>query len=255
MKPQIMRKYLHALLSFRLITGVCLGLLISINSQHSFSQNTLDLQQILDKHATATGLYQRIKVKTLISYGVIEQLGHSLDVSILQKRPAKYRMDVHFEDGRITQAFDGSAGWSLNPFIQQDTIPIDGLELEQLKESALFDGVLFNAADLGYEVSLIGEDHIVTVPSYVLLLKKDTGDRMRFYIDKQDFLIKRTEASFFLDGYNYEVNSTFSNFKEVEGMTLPFLIQNNNGQLTTKIRIQEVKVNEELKDDLFTWKK
>lgn len=216
------------------------------------AQDAVTLQNILDKHAQASGLYSRIRVQTLISYGVIEQMGTSLDITIIQKRPNKYRMDVHFEEGRITQAYDGQNGWSLNPFISKDTVGISGMELDQLRESALFDGLLFNADELGYEISLIGEERIATRPSYIILLKKPNGDRIRFYIDQKDFLIRRTEASLYFDGLNYRVSSEFSNFKEVEGMQLPFLIKNHNGQLATRMIIDHVRVNEPLEDELFS---
>ena len=218
----------------------------------SIAQQHDKIQQILDPHANASGLYSRIKINTLISYGVIEQMGSTLNITILQKRPNKYRMDVHFEEGRITQAYDGKKGWSLNPFVSADTIGITGMELLQLQESALFDGVLFNAEDLGFEISLLADEKIITTPSYVLLLKKPNGDRLKFFIDQKDFLIKRTEASLYMNGLNYVVSSEFSNFKEVDGMKLPFLIRNNNGQLTTKIVIDHVRTNEPLEDGLFS---
>ena len=83
-------------------------------------------------------------------------------------------------------------------------------------------------------------------------MKKPNGDRLRFFIDKNDFLVKKTEASLFFQGLNYKVSSVFSDYRLVKGMTLPFLIQNNNGQLSTKIEIDRVLVNEKIEDGLFT---
>ncbi len=228
------------------------AILFSITQVSLAQSKGITKKYIIDKHADAIGLTHRIRVRTLLSFGKINQLGTELEVTILQKRPNLYRLDVHVEDGRITQAYDGSKGWALNPFISNDTIPITGLELDQLAESAIFDGILLNASDLNYSVEYIGEDDIITTPCYVLLLKKPNGDRLKFFIDKVDFLIKRTEASLFFEGMTYEVNSVFSDFRIVNGMTLPFVIENNNGQLSTTIRIESVKVNETLENGLFT---
>jgi len=227
---------------------------LAIN-QSNAQKKDIRVQSILDHHAKAIGFSKRQTINSLISFGSIEQMGNDLRVTILQKRPNKYRLDIHLDDGRITQAYDGRIGWSLNPYLSPDTITIEGMELRQLIESALFDGILFNADQLNYTLEYGGEDHIASSPSYILILKKPSGDRMKFFIDKTDYLIKRTEASIFLQGFPYESNSIFSDFREIEGMRLPFRIQNNNGQLSTQIIVDTVRVNEVIEDGLFTGKK
>jgi len=219
----------------------------------SHAQNTdIRIQSILDKHADAIGFSERKNINSLISFGSINQLGNTLKITILQKRPDKYRMDIHLNDGRITQAFDGKKGWTLNPYLSTDTLIIEGIELRQLIESSLFDGILFNADKLNYTLEYGGEDQIASTPSYILILKKPSGDRMKFFVDKSDYLIKRTEANIFLQGFPYESNSVFSDFRTIEGMVLPFKIQNNNGQLSTQIIVDTVRVNEKIEDGLFS---
>ncbi|MCK5821004.1 MAG: hypothetical protein KAH17_03915 [Bacteroidales bacterium] len=220
--------------------------------QSHAQRNNIEVQTILDKHAAAIGFSKRKEVSSLISFGSIEQLGNTLKVTILQKRPNKYRLDIHLDDGRITQAFDGRTGWNLNPYLSPDTSNIEGMELRQLIESAIFDGVLFNANEMNYTLEYGGEDQIASTPSHILILKKPSGDRMKFFIDKADYLIKRTEANIFLQGFPYESNSVFSDFREIEGMVLPFRIENNNGQLSTQIIVDTVRVNEKLEDGLFS---
>ncbi len=140
----------------------------------------------------------------------------------------------------------------MNPFVSPDTLIIEGMELRQLIESALFDGILFNADTLNYTLEYGGEDQIASNPSYILILTKPSGDRMKFFFDKKDYLIKRTEARTFLQGFPYESNSVFSDFRKIDGMILPFNIQNNNGQLSTQIIIHTVRVNEKIEDGLFS---
>jgi len=223
--------------------------------QSNAQKHDVRVQSILDHHAEAIGFSKRQTINSLISFGSIEQMGNDLKVTILQKRPNKYRLDIHLDDGRITQAYDGRNGWSLNPYLSPDTITIEGMELRQLIESSLFDGILFNADQLNYTLEYGGEDQIASSPSYILILKKPSGDRMKFFIDKTDYLIKRTEASIFLRGFPYESNSIFSDFREIEGMRLPFRIQNNNGQLSTQIIVDAVRVNEDIEDGIFSGKK
>ncbi len=209
------------------------------------------LDTILKKHAKAIGKEKRDKVKSLISFGFIDQLGTRMEVSIIQKRPNKYRMDVHLPDGRITQAFDGKTGWMLNPYVFEDTVEISGMELNQLVESAFFDGILFEAAKLNYTLSYGGEDAILHGPCHIILLKKPHGDRMKFFIDKKNFLIKRTEIRYLIDGFPIEAHSIFSDYRNIQGLTLPFLVENYNGQMATKIIIDRIRLDESVEDGLF----
>ena len=211
----------------------------------------LRVDSILQNHAKAIGMQQRKNIKTLISIGSISQMGSKMQVSILQKRPDKYRMNVHLEQGHISQAYDGNKGWMLNPFVSPDTVEITGMELKQLVESAIFDGILFNATALHYSLSYGGEDNIVTTPSYVLILKKPNGDRMKFFIDKKSYLIRRTEAKLYLNGFPVEAFSTFKDYRNIHGIIFPFMIENTNGQLTTRIRFDTVRINEKIDNRLF----
>ncbi len=237
--------------SFLKLNIKILILIMGLSSPCSLFAQNIEVQGILNKHAKAIGKDKLDQVKTLLSFGVISQLGNNMEVSILQKRPNKYRMDVHVNEGRISQAYDGSKGWMLNPFVFEDTVEITGMELNQLVESALFDGVLFNAEQLNYQLSYGGEDHIIQGKSHMLILKKPNGDRMKFFIDKDSYLIKRTEIRFMINGFPVEANSVFSDFRNIDGLVLPFKIENNNGQMSTTMLIERVRINETVQDKLF----
>lgn len=226
-----------------------------LSGLYGFAQNETTVNEILSKHAKSIGLNQRIKVNTMISYGWIEQFGNQLEVTILQKRPDFYRMDVHLPQGRITQAFDGSKGWNLNPFISSDTIWMEGFELQQLKESAVFDGILFNAKELGYTITYEGAGKIENRPTFILMLKKENGNNLKFHLDQKKYLILKTEAEFTIDGLPYRVSSEFKDYVRIKGMNLPFSITNNNGQMLTEMRIDTIRTNIQLENGLFIGKK
>ncbi len=211
----------------------------------------LEVNEILKKHYTAIGLDKKMEIKTLVSFGALSQLGNDLQISILQKRPSYYRMDVHLNEGRISQGFDGKNGWMLNPFVSPDTVRITGPELNQHKESADFDGVLVNYQNLGYilnyEAAGVWNEH----PVLILKLSKKPGISLRFFLDAETYLILKTEAQYIINGLPINAQSEFSDYKKIGGVNFPYRIINRNGQLMTEIKIDTIRINEELDDFIF----
>jgi outer membrane lipoprotein-sorting protein len=215
---------------------------------HGVSQT---LTEILTKHEQASGFSNRQKIKTMISIGTITQMGNTLPVSIIQKRPNKYRFDVHMDEGRITQAFDGFFGWTYNPFTMSDTLLMNGAELSQIRESADFDGILHSYKSKGYSISLIGKVPLGTQTAYKVEIVKPSGETLCLYIDAITFLVIRSEAILIINGMKYTAESNFSDFRKTGGTLLPYHIQSRNGKMITEIQIDTVRLNETMEDFYF----
>lgn len=211
-------------------------------------------QEIIQRHESMTGMAARQKIRTMTSIGRITQMGSTVPVSIIQKRPNKYRFDVHLPDGRITQAYDGTLGWVFNPFVSSDTLPLDGPALGQLRESADFDGILHTYRTKDYTISTVEKIKLGAQSAYKIQLNKPSGESMTFYIDAVTFFVIRSEADLLIDGMAYRAESVFGDFRKVAGMILPYYIQTRNGSLFTEIRIDTVRVNEVMEDRYFLWK-
>jgi len=231
-------------------------LLVSIFFILSFQPGTSQsVTEILSRHELATGLASRQKIKTLTSIGKISQMGNTLPISIIQKRPNKYRFDVHLDEGRITQAFDGISGWSYNPFSGNDTVPLEGPELAQMKESADFDGILHTYHQKGFSIQLEGKAKVGPLNAYKIQIKKPTGEVMSFYLDVNTYLVIKSDVSLLINGMPYVAESVFGDFRKVGGMVLPYFIQSRNGTMLTEIKIDTVRLNETMEDYYFQWKK
>jgi outer membrane lipoprotein-sorting protein len=213
------------------------------------------LADILARHDQASGYASRLKVKTMTSIGTITQMGNTLPVSIIQKRPNKYRFDVHLDEGRITQAFDGTTGWAYNPFSANDTIALQGAELAQIRESADFDGILHTYKAKGYTISFLGKAPAGLLSAYKIQIKKPSGEILAFYIDPVTYLVIKSEAVIMVNGMQYTAESNFGDFRRISGMTLPFYIQSKNGALVTETKISTVRLNEEMPDYFFICRK
>ncbi len=220
--------------------------------QSGMSQTVND---ILVRHEATTGFNNRLKIKTLTSIGQITQMGNTLPISIIQKRPNKYRFDVHLSEGRITQAFDGISGWAFNPYSSQDTLPLEGPELAQIRESADFDGILHSYRQKGFSIQLMGQVKIGAQDTWKLQIKKPNGEKMNFFIDAKSYLVVKSDVGLLIDRMPYVAESVFGDFRRVGGMVLPFYIQTRNGTMLTETKIDTVRINEAMEDYYFQWKK
>jgi outer membrane lipoprotein-sorting protein len=217
--------------------------------------NTQTINDILARYEAASGFNARKKIKTLTSIGKITQMGNTLPISIIQKRPNKYRFDVHLDDGRITQAFDGTSGWSFNPYAGEDTVALEGPELAQIKESADFDGILHNYQQKGFSIQLIGKVPVGSQTAWKIQIKKPTGEKMNFFIDSVTYLVIKSDISLLIDRMPYVAESFFGDFRKVGGMVAPYFIQSRNGSMLTETHIDTVRINETMEDYYFQWKR
>ncbi|MDD4646343.1 MAG: hypothetical protein PHY99_10195 [Bacteroidales bacterium] len=221
-------------------------------SVHAGTAQTLN--EVLARYEAATGFSARQKVKTMASIGRITQMGNAVPVSILQKRPDKYRFDVHLDEGRVTQAYDGVKGWA-HILSNNDTILLEGSELAQIKESADFDGILQTYKQKGLSAQLIGKVKVGPREAYKIQLRKQNGESMNFYLDVDSYLVVKTDVNMLINGMPYGAESSFGDFRKVGGMTLPYYIQSKNGTMITEIRIDTVRINETMEDIYFQWRK
>ncbi|MCX6226992.1 MAG: hypothetical protein NTV01_19955, partial [Bacteroidia bacterium] len=224
-----------------------------VSTCHSGTGQTVN--DILARHELASGLNSRQKIKTLTSIGKITQMGNTLPISIIQKRPNKYRFDVHLEEGRITQAYDGMFGWTFNPFGGTDTLQLEGPELAQIRESSDFDGILHSFRQKGYSIQLAGKVKVGSLNAFKIQIKKPAGEVMNFYLDVITYLVIKSDVGLLINGMPYVAESVFGDFRKVGGMTLPYFIQTRNGSMLTEIRIDTVRVNETMEDYYFRWKR
>jgi outer membrane lipoprotein-sorting protein len=214
----------------------------------------LTLDEILAKNVAARGGLDKIKAVQTIKYsGKMNMGGMEAPFTMSKKRPENMRVDFTIQGMTGSQAYDGTTGWMLMPFMgKKDAEPLSGDMLKDAKEQADFDGPFIDSAKKGYKVELLGKTEIEGSPAYKLKVTKD-GDETLVYLDADSFLEIRMEGKRKIQGQDVETETTLGNYQEVNGMLFPYSMESKaKGQPGAQvITVEKIEVNPTLADDLF----
>ena len=211
------------------------------------------LDDILKEHFAAIGQDSILKVNTQKLTGKMIQGGIEIPFIQMAKRPYKIRVEGTFQGLTFIQTFNGTEGWSLNPFAGvTDPQPMTEDDLKGMRYQADMDGMLWNWNEKGYTVTFDGKDDMEGTSCFKIKLDTKEGDSFTYYIDADSYLLLRTNSKMKRMGNEMESDTYYSNYSMVEGIAVPGKIETKmKDQLMGTLVIENVELNTELDDTLF----
>lgn len=183
------------------------------------------------------------------------------------KRPSKMRFELQFKGDTAIQAFDGTLGWKLRPFLNRREIePYSPEETKIASAQGELDGYLIDYAAKGTRVELDGMAKVEGRDAYQLKLTLKNGDVKHVWVDAQTFLETKIEGRpRRLDGTYHPVEIYYRDYHTVNGLQIPFVLETRVLPVSKtalgfrdtpvppeKITIDKVEVNPKLDDSLFS---
>ena len=161
---------------------------------------------------------------------------------------------IEVQGSEIVQAYDGKTVWLVNPMTgSAEPVDLTGPEADGLIESGDMDGQLWNYKEKGHQLELDGTDDVDGTETFVLKLTKKNGNIDYYYLEQESYLIIKIKSKTIMNGSEIEAEGLLSNYQEVEGYIMPFTTEQRvGGQTAMTIMIEEVKVNVELDDAMFS---
>jgi outer membrane lipoprotein-sorting protein len=213
-----------------------------------------DLQELLDNYFETIGQENLDKVKSIHATGKVLQMGMELPFEMIIKRPNKMKMIIEVQGSQVIQAYDGKTAWAINPMSgSSEPVDVTGPQADALIENADMDGQLWNWKEKGHQLELEGTEEVDDMDMYVLKLTKKNGNIDYYYLDPDSYLIPKTKSKIMAQGSEMEVEILMSNFQDMNGYLMPFSTeQSMNGQVMATIMIEEVKVDKEFDDAIFS---
>ena len=224
----------------------------------SLAGHAAGVDEVITKYVNALGGIDKIKAvkneKMVIS---VDAGGVTYTQTMYRKRPGSIRSETSVQGKTSVQVFNGTQGWSLDPFSGRETVEaMTEDEIKEVKMEADIDGELIDFVKKGYKVTDEGEEDVDGSMAHKLKLVTDKNDVVYFFIDKDTgLLVKQVNKYKNEDGSESEGTMMFSNFKNIEGRMYAFemeISQSYQGQVyKTPVKVVSVEVNKEMGDDLF----
>jgi hypothetical protein len=171
------------------------------------------------------------------------------------KRGRQTRLEIVFNGQTAVQVYDGTHGWKRRPFLNRtDAEPYTMDELKTAADAADLDGLLIDYAAKGTKIDVEGVEQIEGKQAYKLKLTLKDNHVMHDWVDAQSFLEVKIEGTpRRLDGKLHTAAVFLRDYRKIDGLQIPFLIETNvqGVQRTEKIQIDKIVVNPRLDDSRF----
>lgn len=234
---------------------ILLGLLLNLIILPAQAQKAED---ILEKMIKATGGREALAaIKDTTIRGTIEiiQFGATAPMTIYQKEPNKYRLEMEIMGFQITQVYDGQKALMTNP----QTGEIMELPPEQAKsvmKQALGNDSILHPDKYGISYAYKGEETVDGKKCLVLEQTFQDGDIVTVYLDAETYLpYKNKYNTLSQSGTEIEGETLFSDYRQVGNTVVAHsMVQLQAGAESARITINEVIYNSGIDDALFVLK-
>lgn len=213
--------------------------------------------EIIEKHLQAIGGRDKLKAvqNERITGKMVMGQGMEAPFTMEMARPNKMRMEFTVQGMTGIQAFDGKTGWSVMPFMgktEPEAMPDE--DVKRMEEQADIDGLLLDYKDKGRQVEYVGKEDLEGTPVHKLKVTQKNGDVVFVYIDAEQFLQLKQSGKTKIRGQEVESETTFGDFKTVEGLVFPHSIEQKAQGMPAGMvmTISKVEVNPGLADGRFT---
>lgn len=179
-------------------------------------------------------------------------------IELLNQAPNKSRMLIKADltslgVGQLTvdQRFNGTAGYVLDSM--QGNREITGGQLDSMRNNT-FPHPFLNYKEAGATVELKGKEKVGDRDAYSLIFTPKTGTPIRQYIDAETYLPTKIVMKVEVPQLGQELEQTteFLDYKEVDGIKLPFRLKSSSTVQNFTISITHIQHNVPVDDTLFS---
>lgn len=223
----------------------------------STSVSAQTVEDIVSKYVTARGGLDKIKaVKTERITGTIS-FGPDADGPFIVERlrPLKMHMEITLNGQTLIRTYDGkSSGWIYNPFSAKPEVQaMTETDLKSIFDEADFDGPFVDYKAKGNQIEFLDKADVQGKSALKVRLTNKNNDVSFFYFDADTHLILKWEGARKLAEHDVPWESIFHDFRDVEGVKYPFLIESDSPgtDQTQRITADKIEVNVPIDESHF----
>lgn len=225
-----------------LALSFCAAVLLALSA----SAQTAD--ELITKNIKARGGLDKMKaVQSMKLTGTMKMGPMEAPFTVLKKRPENVRIEFTIQGMTGVQAYDGSTGWSIMPFMgKKDPERMSADALKDFKDEADFDGPTVDYKTKGNKVELLGKEDVQGTPAYKLKVTTKEGNETTVYLDSETYLDIKAVSKHKIQGQELEEETILGDYKDVGGLLFPFTIESHvkgHDEMARTIVVDKVELN------------
>ena len=245
---RIYLSYIYILKKKKMKNLIIFGLFIIALVCVQFAQaQTVD--EVINKHIAALGGREKLnKIQNLIMEGSLSIQGTEIALTITQVHNKLNRQDITAMGMHGFDMLTEKDGWKYMPFQgMQKPEPKTADEVKESQSELDVAGPLVDYAAKGHKAELVGKEDVDGTECHKIKVTLAGGKEVTFFIDPASSMIIRVKNKSKVNGQETEIQSDLSDYKEVEGVKMPYSITQQFGT----ILISSIKVNQTIPEAAF----
>ena len=215
------------------------------------------VDEIIASNLAARGRKEKIQALTSIRHTATATASGGRVARIVREleRPGRCRLEFSSQGTTSVFAHDGEAGWQVAPlqgqFEPQACSPendaVAGIDQRDIE------GPLVNWREKGHHVELVGHEALPGGDAFKLKVTLSDGAVRYDYIDVASRQIVRSDVNRITRGNPEQLEEDFSDFRTVDGLVFPFVIETHviTRPEIIKIVVEKIELNPDLDDASF----
>jgi len=214
------------------------------------------VDEIVAKNLQARGGKDKIAaVKTARATGRMT-LGPGMEApfTITWKKPGMVRLEFTIQGMTGVQAYDGTTGWSLMPFMgKPEAEKMSEEDMSHIQEQADWDGPLVDYKGKGHQVELVGKESVEGTEVYKLKVTKKNGEVVFELLDADAYLEIKEQGKRTMRGQEIEFETSMGDYKDVAGLMLAHSIESKAKGMpqSQQLTFDKFEINIDVPDDTF----
>jgi len=244
------------------IFPIALALVILVMPALVSSARAQTADEVIEKHLAAIGGREALlKLTSRRSIATVAVSTPAGDVpgtaEFAAKLPNKTRVHIELDLSAmgmpdklvIEQKFDGTNGVSFNSMQDAELSPN---QLDNMRNN-VFPTALLTYKALGYKMELLPKEQVKGKDAFVIRATPKAGSAAVLYFDATSYLLVKSVTTLNMPaaGGDIEQTSEFSDFRKVDGVSVPFLVVRSDPAQTFTIKFTKIEHNVALDDKIF----
>ncbi|MEI6410182.1 MAG: hypothetical protein WCR52_12415 [Bacteroidota bacterium] len=231
-----------------LLSGLFLFVAIATQAQ--------TVEEIIAKHIEATGGKAWNDIKTMkteakVSVQAAPGMEIPMTMTVVNKKAA--RIDVSVMGMTQSSCINGDQGWANNPFAgKTDAEPLTADQVKEMKDMTDLGGSLRGYKEKGYAVELVGKEDLEGTEVFKVKVVVSPSKTEYSLIDPSNWYEIKNITVSTVDGKEVKAESSFSNFKQVSGVTIPHTIEQENPMMgSSTTTVTNIIMNDPVDEKIF----